>query len=40
MAGGERTLEDVYAAQKKAAAGYEEKEGCDQTRYQKGWTTQ
>ena len=39
--GGIRTVEDVYAAQKKAAKGYQPKDelGSDVVRYQKGWTT-
>ena len=39
--GGVRTVEDVYAAQQKAAKGYQPKDelGSDVVRYQKGWTT-
>lgn len=38
LAGGERTLEDIKKAQKKAAKAYESKDGCDeQDPGYKGW---
>mmetsp|Transcript_39784 Transcript_39784/g.65955 ORF Transcript_39784/g.65955 Transcript_39784/m.65955 type:complete len:94 (+) Transcript_39784:66-347(+) len=42
LAGGTRTIEDVYAAQKKAAKAYNSLKAdgeCDIKSYQKGWTT-
>ena len=41
MAGGQRTVQDVYADQKKAAKGYIQKDEveCDIKRTEKGWTT-
>ena len=40
MAGGQRTVEDVMKAQKKAAKSQSGKDGeCDIKRYEKGWTT-
>ena len=41
MAGGVRTLDDVYAAQKKAKKAYNGGQDgkSDLSRYQKGWTT-
>lgn len=37
MAGGERTVDDVKKAQKKAAKSYDQKDGCDDKEYKKGW---